>query len=138
MRLTKPEAEFSLKLDSFERSLKEAFFSVMRRTAREMDASLKNSLSQTGAVVGGKRMSSPAYGAPYKVSGNLLSATGVTYKENANGALIRAGTDISRAPYAPYLEYGTARMKPRPYLLSCGAAYFNRIRAAMRELKGEL
>lgn len=138
MRLTKPEAEFSMKLGSFENSLKKAFFSVMRRAAREMEISLKTSLSQTGAVVGGKRTRSPAYGAPYKVSGNLLSATGVTYEESANGALIRAGTDISRAPYAPYLEYGTARMKPRPYLLSCGAAYFNRISSAMRELKGEL
>ncbi len=138
MRLTKPKAEFSVSLSVFENSLKEAFFSLMKRTSAEMEHSLKASLSQTGAEVNGKRLSSPPYSTPYKVSGNLLSSTGVTYKEGANTAVIRAGTDTSRAPYAPYLEYGTARMKPRPYLLSCGAAYFNRIRAAMIELKGEL
>ena len=138
MRLNKPEAEFSVNLGVFEKSLKEAFFSVFRRCAREMENSLKASLSQTGAQANGKRLSSPPYGAPYKVSGNLLSATGVTYKESGLRAVITAGTDISRAPYAPYLEYGTARMKPRPYLLACGAAYFNRVRAALKDLKGEM
>lgn len=138
MRLSKPKTEFSISLNVFENSLKKAFFSVMCKTAGEMERSLKASLSQTGAEINGKRKASPPYSAPYKVSGNLLSSTGVIYKEGANRAVIRAGTDTSRAPYAPYLEYGTARMKPRPYLLSCVSAYFNRILADLRGLRGEL
>lgn len=129
---------FSDSLERFSFRLQRAFFTVMKENSAELSAFLKAGLGKTGEVYGGKRMSSPPYLMPYKVSGNLLDSTKTEYEQYSNRAAIRAGTDISRAPYGPYLEYGTAFMLPRPYLLPSGILFFNKICRALKNLKGVL
>ena len=40
----------------------------------------------------------------------------ITYKVNENEKVGRVGSTIKNPPYGLYLEYGTSRMKPRPWL----------------------
>lgn len=130
--------EFKRDMDNFGSKLLGALLNTARVSASEAETDLQGSLSKTGAVLQGERQSSPAYGAPYKVSGRLLESSGVVYEEGDAGASIKIGTDISAAPYAVYLEYGGARMKARPYLLPCGRRCFQRISEYMRGIKGEV
>ncbi len=130
--------EFRRDIEGFGSKVLEALLNAMRSSSREAEADLRDSLSKSGAAIGGVRQSSPAYGAPYKVSGLLLKSSGVIYEEGPTGATIRIGTDINAAPYAVYLEYGGARMKARPYLLPCGRRCFQRVSKAMGDIKGEI
>lgn len=127
-----------LKLKNFGKKTERAFFTVMREASADLSAYLKENLSKTGLTEQGKRRASPPYSMPYKDSGNLLNATQVIYWEFPSRAVIKAGTDISRAPYGVYLEYGTSKMLPRPYLLPNGILFFNRICSRLKNIKGVL
>lgn len=129
---------FAHNLEKFSSRLERAFFTVMRENSAELSAYLKDGLGKTGEVYCGRRTSSPPYSMPYKVSGNLLESTKVFYEEHSKHAVIKAGTDTARAPYGPYLEYGTAFMLPRPYLLPSGILFFNKICRALKNLRGAL
>lgn len=129
---------FKQDLEKFSSRLEKAFFTVMRENSAELLSYLTSGLSKTGEVYGGKRTSSPPYSMPYKVSSNLLDSTEVEYEEHSSRAVIRAGTDTIRTPYARYLEYGTAFMLPRPYLLPAGILFFNKICRNLKNLKGKL
>ena len=130
--------EFKRDIEGFGNKLLAALVNAASLSSLEAERDLQDSLSKAGAVVQGERQSSPAYSAPYKVSGLLSRSSGVGFEEKSDGASIKIGTDINAAPYALYLEYGGARMKARPYLLPCGRRCFQNMSVKLRGIKGEI
>lgn len=54
------------------------------------------------------------YNPPAVDTGTLRRS--ITYKVNESEKVGRVGSTIKNPPYGLYLEYGTSRMKPRPWL----------------------
>lgn len=138
MHLKSAEIKLQKDISVFSEELRGKFFKLMRRFSEDMQADFKKSISVSGLLENGKRTTSNPYEPPYKVSGNLLASSGVLYEQYPARAVIKVGSDTLSAPYAVYLEYGSARMLPRPYILPCAAEYFNKICAALPSLKEEL
>lgn len=84
----------------------------LKKTGEELIGQVRADLS----VPAGKTASAP-FGLPRLRTGNLRDAMSFELRRE-NGQTVLAAGDLSgKAPYAEHLEYGTARMLPRPFLV---------------------
>ena len=65
---------------------------------------------------GNKKLRSKPSEAPRMESGNLRSNIEVKIYASGKSLGLQAGVFNGKAPYAKMLEYGTTRIKPRPFL----------------------
>ena len=84
--------------------------------ATKIKTSLHYILSTKTEKVKGGILRSKAGEAPRMESGNLRSNIEVKIYTSGKNMGLRAGVFNGKAPYAKMLEYGSARIKPRPFL----------------------
>ena len=84
--------------------------------ATKIKTSLYYLLSTEIEKVNGETLRSKAGEAPRMESGNLRSNIEVKIYTSGKELGLQAGVFNGKAPYAKMLEYGTAHIKPRPFL----------------------
>ncbi|MBO4708090.1 MAG: hypothetical protein J5594_06030 [Elusimicrobiaceae bacterium] len=84
--------------------------------ATKIKRSLYFLLSTDVEKVNNKTLRSKPGEAPRMESGNLRSNIEVKIYTSGKSLGLEAGVFNGKAPYAKMLEYGTARIKPRPFL----------------------
>lgn len=89
---------------------------TMHNLGREMKLEIKNILDIPVSKTGAKIVRSLPYEPPRKVSGNLQNSVDYFMEENADNLSVKVFCAGS-APYALYLEYGTEKTAPRPFML---------------------
>lgn len=96
------------------------FESYQKTLINDLSIKIKRSLyfllSTEVEKVNGKTLRSKAGQAPRKDSGNLRSNIEVKIYSSGKELGIQAGVFNGKANYAKMLEYGTTRMKARPFL----------------------
>lgn len=84
--------------------------------ATEMKQEIKNILDIPVSKNGARIVRSQPLQAPRKESGNLQNSVDSLVLENQHNLTIKVFCSDS-APYALYLEYGTGKTAPRPFML---------------------
>jgi len=105
-----------------------------KRVNKSLDRHAKQVERQTTEALksGGMIIKNDAWEkAPYK-TGNLRSSLNVEVESSVNEKSVIIGTDVS---YAPHLEYGTSKMKARPFLRP---AFDAKKEEAIKEIKNAL
>ena len=96
------------------------FETYQKTLINDLSAKIKRSLyfllSTEVEKVNGKTLRSQAGQAPRKDSGNLRSNIEVKIYSSGKELGVQAGVFNGKANYAKMLEYGTVRIKPRPFL----------------------
>ena len=96
------------------------FETYQKTLINDLSAKIKRSLyfllSTEVEKVNGKTLRSQAGQAPRKDSGNLRSNIEVKIYSSGKELGVQAGVFNGKANYAKMLEYGTTRMKARPFL----------------------
>lgn len=97
------------KIPQLTAALKTRASELVRRTAFEIEADIKTSMAEpkSGRVYGGHQASAPGE-APAIEAGHLVNSI----QTNAEGLSATVGTN---AEQAPVLEFGGARILPRPF-----------------------
>ena len=107
-------------LKQAEKSFLSSQFIFSEIVAKEIKQSLYNSLSKKVFLVNGKKVRSNAGEPPRLDSGNLRDNLFVSLKNendsNNQKSTIKAGIMAGALPYAYHLEYGTTKIKARPFL----------------------
>jgi len=104
-----------IKLDELAAETRAALLSTMQGYALIIANDARRAIAsppKTGRIYGRHQASAPGE-APASDTGTLLNSISGTAKMGPNGP---EGVIEARAPYAAYLEYGTRKMLPRPYL----------------------
>lgn len=102
-------AEANKKFETYQKTL-------INDLATKIKKSLYYRLSTEVEKVNGQTLRSKAGEAPRKDSGNLRANIEVKIFTSGKEIGLHAGVFNGKANYAKMLEYGTARMKPRPFL----------------------
>ncbi len=120
-------------------SLKQKVFELSKQhqaalvnTAADMNAHLKEILSVPVEVIGGQTIRSQAGEPPRTESGQLRDNVFTEFKTSANSVQIKAG--VRNTPYAQYLEYGSAYIKPRPFLLPTLHKFKNAVKSRLKNM----
>lgn len=109
MQLKENIAQANKKFETYQKSL-------IDDLATKIKTSLYYLLSTDIEKVNGRTIHSKAGQAPRKESGNLRANIEVKIVTSGKELALRAGVFNGKANYAKMLEYGTARIMPRPFL----------------------
>lgn len=96
--------------------LKKAQKQIAQNIGAEMKQEIKNILDIPVSKNGARIVRSLPMQAPRKESGNLQNSVDYLLEENKDSLIIKVFCANS-APYALYLEYGTNKTAPRPFML---------------------
>lgn len=96
--------------------LKKAQKQIAQNIGAEMKQEIKNILDIPVSKNGARIVRSLPMQAPRKESGNLQNSVDYLLEENKDSLIIKVFCADS-APYALYLEYGTDKTAPRPFML---------------------
>lgn len=97
-------------------NLKNAQKQTAQNLGTQMKQEIKDILDVPVSKNGAKIVRSLPLEAPRKESGNLQNSVDYILEENKNNLTIKVFCANS-APYALYLEYGTEKTAPRPFML---------------------
>ena len=89
---------------------------IAQNIGAEMKQEIKNILDIPVSKNGARIVRSLPMQAPRKESGNLQNSVDYLLEENKDSLIIKVFCADS-APYALYLEYGTDKTAPRPFML---------------------
>lgn len=97
----------------------------LKKSNKKIDKNAERGINEATFYMQGKIKESIARGtnAPVTVdTGRFLNSIDVSTKKDE-------GIVFSEVPYAPFLEYGTSRMKARPHFRNTGAKEKNKIKS---------
>ncbi len=109
MQLKANIAQANKKFESYQKTL-------ISDLASKIKTSLYHLLSTKIEKINGRKLRSKEGQAPRMESGNLRSSIDVKIYSSGKSLALQAGIFNSKAPYGKMLEYGTSRIKPRPFL----------------------
>jgi|GEM_PF-2221571 len=117
-------------------SIRAAVTKNAEATAAEMTVEVKQTLSVPAQSANGKTESSAPFTAPRMRTGKLRDSVGFTVEGNGSALTMQAGT-FEDAPYARQLEFGTAHMLPRPFLIPALVKYAKVLADRVKAVCGE-
>ena len=106
---------------------------IAQTFAAEMKQEIKNILDIPVSKNGAKIVRSLPLEAPRKESGNLQNSVDYLVLENQHNLTIKVFCADS-APYALYLEYGTGKTAPRPFMLPTLNKYALLLKEEIKEI----
>jgi len=114
-------SEFIKSIEELESRVDKAQLKFVRTSAAEVERVAKSSMRDTAinpSVSYGKRGHHPsqAYNPPAIDYGTMLQSITHDVIEQSGQPVGRVGSTLNNPPYPKYLEYGTSKMKPRPWL----------------------
>ena len=131
-------AKLSAALGAKAQSVKNRQLALSENVAREMEASIKESLNTPVERKDGKLVRSTAGNPPRRQTGRLRDSIETKVAVSANTVRLTAGDLSGKAPYALYLEYGSVSILPRPFLLPALSTYGDILQSGLKTIAEDL